>query len=80
MRRASKAGHSTSLTFFNTYAICLFKSQSKNEKKKNFFKNFRGPKFCKLATFWSISKQINKTFYGGPSHSCPSNLCVNFIL
>ena len=37
MRRASKAGHSISLTFFNTYAICLFKSQSKNEKKKKIF-------------------------------------------
>ena len=37
-------------------------------------------KFCKLATFWSISKQINKTFYEGPSHSCPSNLCVYFSL
>ena len=49
MHRASKASHSISLTFFNTYAICLFKSQSKNEKKKNFFKNFRGPKFREIA-------------------------------
>ena len=47
MRRASKAGHSISLTFLNTYAICLFKSQSKNEKK--FSKNFRGPKFREIA-------------------------------
>ena len=50
MCRASKAGHSISLTFFNTYAICLFKSQRKNEKKeKKFLKKFCGPKFCEIA-------------------------------
>ena len=50
MRRTSKANHSISLTSFNTYAICLFKGQSKNEKKKKkFLKNFCGPKFCEIA-------------------------------
>ena len=50
MRRASKAGHSISLIFFNTYAIFLFKSQSKDgKKKKKFFKNFDGPKFREIA-------------------------------
>ena len=85
MCRASIAGHSISLTFLNKPAICLLKSQSKNEKKKkNFLKTSVVQNFVKLHTFWSISKQINKilnkTFYGGPSYSCPSNLCVYFSL
>ena len=50
MCRASIAGHSISLTFLNTPAICLLKSQSKNEKKeKKIFLNFRGPKFREIA-------------------------------
>ena len=49
MCRASIAGHSISLPFFNTSAICLLKSEKTNEKrKKKFFKNFRGLKFREI--------------------------------
>ena len=65
------------------FVYLLAKIKMKKERKF-FFKNFRGPKYFFSDTFLSISRQakkiLNKTFYGGPSHGCPSIMCVYFSL
>ena len=54
------------------------------KEKKFFSKTSVVQKVFFSDTFMSISRQgkkiLNKTFYGGPPHMCPSIMCVYFSL
>ena len=85
MHKASIAGHSITLTFLIHQLFVYLKAKVKMKKRrKKISKTSVVQNFVKLHTFWSISKQINKilnkTFYGGPSHRCPSIVCVYLSL